>query len=84
MRTTLTLDDATYHAVETLARERRLPLKEAFAEVLRLGLDAVHRIEATEYRPTITPHHGGPTVPHLNYDKISELLDYSEGEDRRW
>ncbi len=84
MRTTLTINDALYERVVAFARDRKVPLKEAVAEVIGLGLAFLDRTAVEPYRHKITPHAGGPTRPELNYASVQEMLDYSEGEDRRW
>lgn len=83
MRTTLTLPDAQYERIVALARARKIPLKEAVAEVVGRGLDAVERIAATPYRFEIQTHKGGPTNPNANYDKIADLLEADDVADGR-
>lgn len=84
MRTTLTLNDTLYDRIVTLAHERNVPIKDAVAEVVRIGFATLDRAASEQPRFTITPHAGGPTKPEFNYAKVQELLDYSEGDDRKW
>jgi len=84
MRTTLTLNDALHERVVHLAHVRNVSFKEAVAEVVRLGLEAIDKAAAKPYRFEIKPHVGGPLKPEYEHAKIQDLLDIAEGEDRRW
>lgn len=85
MRTTLTLPDAQYERIVDLARARKIPFKDAVAEVVGRGLDAVERSAVTSYPFEIKTHKGGPTNPSVNYDKIADLLEAEDaGDGRGW
>ena len=76
IRTTVTLDDDVVERVKQESRARGASFRKTLNEVIRAGLTAtptkkrVFKIRATNM---------GPRIPGLNYDKISELIEYAEG-----
>jgi len=83
MRTTLTINDDILDQLKAeTAKEKGKPFKEVVNETLRLGLKA--RRAAAKQKPFEIKSKKMGVIPGLNYDKISELLDYAEGVDRKW
>ena len=83
IRTTVTLDEDVLERVKQESRERGEPFKKTLNDLLRL---AVSLDKAAQPRKPfkIRPFENTGYIPGLNYDCISELLDYAEGEDRKW
>ena len=82
IRTTVTLDEDVLDRVKQESKDRGDSFRETLNNLLRFALsnEKVPR-ERREFK--IKPTHMG-IVPGLNYDKIGEMLDYAEGEDRKW
>jgi hypothetical protein len=83
IRTTVTLDEDIVDRIKQRSRERGDSLKETLNNLLRFALSN-GTPGATRKPFKVRPFHNMGAVPGLNFDKISELLDYAEGEDRKW
>ncbi len=84
IRTTVTLDEDVLEKVKQESRERGDSFKETLNNLLRFALSA-EKAPPSQQKPfKIRPFHDMGAFPGLNYDNISELLDYAEGEDRKW
>ena len=82
IRTTVTLDEDVLERVKQESRQRGEPFKKTLNDLLRLAVSLDKTVQPR--RPfKVRPFHSKP-IPGLNYEKISELLDYAEGEDRKW
>jgi len=80
MRTTLTLDEDVAIRLERLRDERGESLKSVVNDVLRRGLEALDRPDATERSPyRIHPHAAGRCYLK-NLDSLHDALTYGEGE----
>jgi hypothetical protein len=84
IRTTVTLDEDVLEKLKQESRERGDSFKETLNNLLRFALSAKNDPPAEQKKFKIRPFHDTGIIPGLNYDKISELLDYAEGEDRKW
>jgi hypothetical protein len=84
IRTTVTLDEDVLERVKQESRERGDSFKETLNNLLRFALSAEKDLPPEQKKFKIRPFHDTGIIPGLNYDKISELLDYAEGEDRKW
>ncbi len=83
IRTTVTLDEDVLERVKQESRERGNSFKETLNNLLRFALsEGKGHVPSKPFK--VRPFHGMGIIPGLNYDKISELLDYAEGEDRKW
>jgi hypothetical protein len=82
IRTTVTLDDDIVDRIKQRSRERGDSFKQTLNNLLRFAL-STGTPEATRKPFKVRPFDSEP-MPGLNFDKISELLDYAEGEDRKW
>jgi len=80
MRTTITLDD---DIVAKLKRKMRKgegkTFKEAVNETLRHGFIFEEQVDAKPRKPFKVKARELGVYPHLNYDKISELIEEIEG-----
>ncbi|MBT9582558.1 DUF2191 domain-containing protein [bacterium] len=77
MRTTVTLDDDLYLAIQTQARQLRKPFKVVLNEILRLGVQVRHS-KAKKVGVQLKTYPMG--LPEgLSYDNIGELLEQLEG-----
>jgi hypothetical protein len=83
IRTTVTLDEDVLERVKQESRERGDSFKKTLNNLLRFALSAENK-KVPERKFKVRPFHDMGAIPGLNYDKISELLDYAEGEDRKW
>ena len=83
IRTTVALDEDVIERVKQQSRERGQSFKATLNDLLRLAV-SVEKAPFTRKPFTVRPFGGMGVIPGLNYDKITELLDYAEGEDRRW
>lgn len=81
MRTTLTLDPDVADKVKKSAAALGKPLKIVINSALRVGLEAMLR-PSPRQRYRTKPRPLGMR-PGYNYDKISELIAITEGEDYR-
>ncbi len=81
VRTTVTLDEDVLDKVKQESRERGDSFRETLNNLLRFALSAE---KPAERKFKVRPFHDMGVIPGLNYDKTSELLDYAEGEDRKW
>ena len=80
MRTTITLDDDVALTVkEEMRAGEGKTFKEAVNELIRLGRYHKLRDEAEPRKPFKVRAKNLGVYAHLNYDKISELLDEIEG-----
>jgi len=83
IRTTVTLDDDIVDRIKQRSREQGDSFKQTLNNLLRFALST--GTPGAARKPfKVRPFHNLGAVPGLNFDKISELLDYAEGEDRRW
>jgi hypothetical protein len=82
IRTTVTLDEDIVERIKQESREKGDSFKETLNNLLRFALSA--KFERSRKPFKVRPFHNMEPVPGLNFDKISELLDYAEGEDRKW
>ncbi len=82
IRTTVTLDDDVVEKIKQESRERGDSFRQTLNSLLRFALSA-GKADVSRKPFKVRPFHGEP-IPRLNYDKIGDLLDYGEGEDRRW
>ncbi len=69
--------------VKQESRERGQSFKQTLNDLLRLAV-SVEKPFPPRKPFKIRPFHDMGTIPGLNYDKTSELLDYAYGEDRTW
>ena len=77
MRTTVTLDDDLYLAIQTQARQLRKPFKVVLNEMVRLGVQVRHS-KAKKIGVHVKTYPMG--LPEgLSYDNIGELLEQLEG-----
>lgn len=81
MRTTLSIDDATYERLQAEMHKRGCSFREVVNESLRQGLDRLQHARPG-HRFVVKPFPGGPR-PGINFDCIGELLDELEGPWRR-
>lgn len=81
MRTTLTLDDDVAAKLKAEARRSGRSFKETVNSMLRLALNRRRDVRPAK-RFVVRPSVMG-LKPGLSYDRISEVLDLIEGEDRR-
>jgi hypothetical protein len=84
IRTTVTLDEDVLEKVKHESRQRGDSFKETLNNLLRFALSAEKSPPAEQKPFKIRPFHDTGVIPGLNYDNIGELLDYAEGEDRKW
>ncbi len=83
IRTTVTLDEDVLDKVKAESRERGDSFRETLNNLLRFALsNGKQPVERPPFK--VRPFHDMGLIPGLNYDKINELLDYAEGEDRKW
>lgn len=82
MRTTLTLDEDIAARLQAESRRTGRPFKTVVNEYLRAGL--ARRRAAQAVQPfRVEPVHLGPPIPGRSYDRISTLLEETEGEEHR-
>ena len=82
MRTTLTLDEDVAVRLQAESRRTGRPFKTVVNEYLRAGL--ARRRAAQAVLPfRVEPVHLGPPIPGRSYDRISTLLEETEGEEHR-
>lgn len=82
MRTTLTLDEDIAARLQAESRRTGRPFKTVVNEYLRAGLARQQAAQAI--RPfRVEPVHLGPPIPGRSYDRISTLLEETEGEEHR-
>lgn len=77
MRTTITLDDDLYLAIQTQARQLRKPFKVVLNEMVRLGVQVRHSKSKKVSVQVKTYPMGLPEG--LSYDNVGELLEQLEG-----
>ena len=83
IRTTVTLDEDILDRLREESRKRGESFRETLNAVLRVGLSSHAVVEARKpFKVRPFPPMG--PIPGLNYDKVQDLLDYAEGEDRKW
>ena len=83
VRTTVSFDEDVLERVKATSREQGKPFRETLNDLLRLAVSVQNApIERPKFK--VRPFQSMGSIPGLNYDKISELLDYAEGEDRKW
>ncbi len=83
IRTTVALDDDVLERLKQESRERGDSFKETLNNLLRFAL-STGKPDPARKPFKVRLFEGTGVVPGLNYDKISALLDYAEGEDRKW
>ncbi|HEX4165125.1 MAG TPA: hypothetical protein VHZ55_06585 [Bryobacteraceae bacterium] len=83
IRTTVVLDEDVLERVKTESRERGESFRETLNNLLRFAVSA-HKVAADPSAFKVRPFGATGAIPGLNYDKVSELLDYAEGDDRKW
>ncbi len=83
IRTTVSLDQDVLERVKAESRQRGEPFKKTLNELLRLAV-SLDKAAPSRKPFKIRPFANTGPIPGLNYDNISELLDYAEGKDRRW
>ena len=76
MRTTVTLDEDVAARLKAEIRKSGKPFKQVVNETLREGLEAPRRKKLPRFKVKARPL---GLYPHLNYDKISELIEIAEG-----
>ena len=81
IRTTVALDEDVLERVKQESRERGEPFKKTLNDLLRLAV-SLDKTAQPRKPFKIRPFHSEP-IPGLNYDCISDLLDYAEGPFRR-
>lgn len=82
MRTTLTLDEDIAARLQAESRRTGRPFKTVVNECLREGLARRRAAQAVRtFR--VEPVHLGPPIPGRSYDRISTLLEETEGEEHR-
>jgi hypothetical protein len=79
VRTTITLEDDVYNRIREESAKSSKSVKEVINDAIRSGLSAPKGKRTFG----VTPRDLG-FLPGLNYDKISDLLDYIDGRDRKW
>jgi hypothetical protein len=77
IRTTVTLDDDVVERVKCESKVRGTSFKSTLNELLREALVQVMTKPRGAFQ--VVPVIAGRRVPGLNYDKLEELLEYSEG-----
>jgi hypothetical protein len=78
MRTTLTLDEDIAARLQAESRRTGRPFKAVVNEYLRAGLAQRRAVQAA--RPfRVEPVHLGPPISGRSYDRISTLLEETEG-----
>ena len=82
IRTTISLEEDILEKVKEESRQRGDSFKDTLNNLLRFALSA-EKGKSDRQPFKIRPFNAKP-IPGLNYDKIGELLDYAEGEDRKW
>jgi hypothetical protein len=83
IRTTVSLDEDVLEKLKQESRERGDSFKETLNNLLRFALSAEKTPSPRQEKFQVRAFHMG-TIPGLNYDKINDLLDYADGEDRTW
>ena len=82
MRTTLTVDDDVAVRLERERQKRRIPFKTLVNEVLRAGLETLHRPRRSPQPFSTKAFILGPSLVG-SLDNIEEILSRAEGEDHR-
>jgi hypothetical protein len=77
MRTTLTLDDDVVTKLNAEMRRSGKSFKDTVNEFLRIGLNRRRELQGAD-RFKVEARSLG-VMPGLNYDKISELIEETEG-----
>ena len=83
IRTTVSLEGDVLDRVKEESRARGESFRDTLNNLLRFALSAGKNTQS-KAPFEIRPFHDMGEIPGLNYDKISDLLDYAEGEDRKW
>ena len=78
----MSLDEDVVERLKEESRERGDSFKDTLNNLLRFAL-SVEKTQGARKPFKVRPFDSEP-VPGLNFDKINELLDYAEGEDRQW
>ena len=81
MRTTLTLEDDVASRLQAEMRRSGKGMKDLVNEYLRLALNA--KRSAPESKPFRVRPSAMGSMPGLNYDNVSELLEQLEGPAHR-
>ena len=76
MRTTLTLDEDVAAQLKAEVRKSGKPFKQVVNDTIRDGLTRPRRKKLARFKVKARPM---GLYPHLNYDKISELIEIAEG-----
>jgi hypothetical protein len=82
-RTTVTLDQDVLERLKEESRQRGDSFRNTLNDLLRLAL-SVQKNPLPERKFKVRPFDNTGPIPGLNFDKIGDLLDYIEGEDRKW
>lgn len=78
MRTTITLDDDVEKKLDAeVRRQKGASFKEVVNETLRIGLLTRRELKATE--PFKVKARSMGTMPGINYDNVTELIEHLEG-----
>ena len=81
VRTTVTLDADVLRRATDFSRKRGVSFREGLNELVRVGLVTQERPVAE--KPYEFKMFSMQLKPGLNYDKVSELLEWAEGPDYR-
>lgn len=81
IRTTVTLDEDVFERLKQESRSRGIPFRDTLNQILRVGLLAGdNSLEPRQFR--VEPRHMG-TLPGVDYDNVSALLELGEGGEHR-
>lgn len=83
IRTTVSLEEDVLECLKQESRMRGESFRDTLNNLLRFALMA-GKSPVSETGFQLRPFPDMGEISGLNYDKVNELLDYAEGEDRRW
>ncbi len=81
MRTTILFKPVTFQKVATIKAKTGKSLSDVVNDLIEQALHARKQPNYTKFK---VKTQGLGVYPHLDYSKIHDLLDYAEGEDRKW
>ena len=79
MRTTLTLEPDVELKLKRRMKERKVSMKQAVNEALRVGLSKSKQEPRAKFK--VEPFHGGGFMPGIDPTKLNQLVDELEVEE---
>ena len=79
MRTTLTLEPDVAQKLKRRMAERKIPLKTAVNEALRVGLAKTAEVRRSKFK--VEPFASGGFQPGIDRNKLNQLLDQMDVEE---